>query len=177
LDLKQQYATIRDEILRVTEEVYESQAFILGKRAEAFEHDFASYCRSKHAIGVSSGTDALLIALMVLGIGPGDEVIIPAYSFFATAGVVARLGATPVFVDISLEDYNIDPSLIEKRITKRTKAIMPVHLFGQMAAMDHMNFGIPIIEDAAQAVGSEFDGRRAGSIGAIGCFSFFPSKN
>src|SRR2546423_8601919 len=111
LDLKMQYATIRGEILRITEDVYESQAFILGKRVEAFEHDFAAYCQSKHAIGVSSGTDALLVALMVLGIGPGDEVIIPAYSFFATAGVVARLRATPVFVDISLEDYNIDPSL------------------------------------------------------------------
>ncbi|HEY8130506.1 MAG TPA: DegT/DnrJ/EryC1/StrS family aminotransferase, partial [Thermoanaerobaculia bacterium] len=177
LDLKQQYATIRKEILRVTEEVYESQAFILGKRVEAFERDFAAYCQSKHCIGVSSGTDALLIALMVLGVTSGDEVIVPAYSFFATAGVVVRLGATPVFVDIDLADYNIDPAQIRKRITKRTKAIMPVHLFGQMAAMDQMDFGIPIVEDAAQAVGAEFDGRRAGSFGAIGCFSFFPSKN
>jgi dTDP-4-amino-4,6-dideoxygalactose transaminase len=177
LDLKQQYATIRKEILRVTEEVYESQAFILGKRVEAFERDFAAYCQSKHCIGVSSGTDALLIALMVLGVTSGDEVIVPAYSFFATAGVVARLGATPVFVDIDLADYNIDPAQIRKRISKRTKAIMPVHLYGQMAAMDQMDFGIPIVEDAAQAVGAEFDGRRAGSFGAIGCFSFFPSKN
>jgi len=177
LDLKQQYATIRDEILRVTEEVYESQAFILGKRVEAFERDFAAYCESKHCIGVSSGTDALLIALMVLGVTSGDEVIVPAYSFFATAGVVARLGATPVFVDIDLADYNIDPAQIKKRITKRTKAIMPVHLYGQTAAVDQMDFGIPIVEDAAQAVGAEFDGRRAGSLGAIGCFSFFPSKN
>jgi dTDP-4-amino-4,6-dideoxygalactose transaminase len=177
LDLKQQYASIRDEILRVTEEVYESQAFILGKRVEAFERDFAAYCQSKHCIGVSSGTDALLIALMVLGVTSGDEVIVPAYSFFATAGVVARLGATPVFVDIDLADYNIDPALIKKRITKRTKAIMPVYLYGQTAAMDQLDFGIPIVEDAAQAVGAEFDGRRAGSFGAIGCFSFFPSKN
>src|SRR5437763_520272 len=177
LDLKMQYATIRDEILRVTEEVYESQAFILGKRVEAFERDFAAYCQSKHCIGVSSGTDALLIALMVLGVGRGDEVIVPAYSFFASAGVVTRLGATPVFVDIDLEDYNIDPAQMEKRITRRTKAIMPVHLFGQCADMNRMDFGIPIVEDAAQAVGAEFEGKRAGSMGAIGCFSFFPSKN
>ena len=175
LDLKLQYAAIRDEIMRVTEEVYASQHFILGKKVEAFERDFAAYCQSKHAIGVSSGTDALLEALMVLGVAQGDEVIVPAYSFFATAGVVARLGATPVFVDIDLADYNIDPAQI--RITKKTKAIMPVHLYGQMAAMDRMDFGIPIVEDAAQAVGAEFDGRRAGSFSAVGCFSFFPSKN
>ena len=177
LDLKQQYASIRDEILRVTDEVYNSQAFILGKRVEAFERDFAAYCQTKYCIGVSSGTDALLVALMVLNIGPGDEVIVPAYSFFATAGVVARLGATPVFVDIDLADYNIDAAQIEKKITKRTKAIMPVHLYGQCADMSRMDFGIPIIEDAAQAVGAEFDGKRAGSMGTIGCFSFFPSKN
>jgi len=161
--------------MHVTEEVYASQHFILGQKVDAFERDFAAYCHAKHAIGVSSGTDALLEALMVLGVGPGDEVIMPAYSFFATAGVVARLGATPVFVDIDLADYNIDPAQI--RVTKKTKAIMPVHLYGQMAAMDRMDFGIPIVEDAAQAVGAEFDGRRAGSFGAIGCFSFFPSKN
>jgi dTDP-4-amino-4,6-dideoxygalactose transaminase len=175
LDLKLQYAAVRDEVMRATEEVYASQLFILGKKVDAFERDFAAYCQSKHAIGVSSGTDALLEALMVLGIGQGDEVIVPAYSFFASAGVVARLGATPVFVDIDLADYNIDPGQI--RITKKTKAIMPVYLYGQMAAMDRMDFGIPIVEDAAQAVGAEFDGRRAGSFGAIGCFSFFPSKN
>ncbi|HEY8183950.1 MAG TPA: DegT/DnrJ/EryC1/StrS family aminotransferase [Thermoanaerobaculia bacterium] len=175
LDLKLQYAAIRDEIMRVTEEVYASQHFILGKKVDAFERDFAAYCQSKHAIGVSSGTDALLEALMVLGVGHGDEVIVPAYSFFATAGVVARLGATPVFVDIDLADYNIDPAQI--RITKKTKAIMPVHLYGQMAAMDRMDFGIPIVEDAAQAVGAEFDSRRAGSFSTVGCFSFFPSKN
>jgi dTDP-4-amino-4,6-dideoxygalactose transaminase len=177
LDLKQQYASIREEILRATEEVYESQAFILGKRVEEFERDFAAYCQSKHAIGVSSGTDALLVALMVLGVGDGDEVIVPAYAFFATAGVVSRLGATPVFVDVDLADYNIDPARIEERITKRTKAIMPVYLYGQMADMDRLDFGIPIIEDAAQAVGAEYAGRRAGSLGLMGCFSFFPSKN
>src|SRR6266566_4634876 len=117
LDLKQQYATIKSDVLRVTAEVYESQHFILGKRVEEFERAFADYCQTKHAIGLSSGTDALLIALMVLDIKAGDEVIVPAYSFFATAGVVERLGAVPFFVDISLDDYNIDPAQIEARIT------------------------------------------------------------
>jgi dTDP-4-amino-4,6-dideoxygalactose transaminase len=182
LDLKQQYAVIKDEVLRVTEEIYESQMFILGKRVDDFERDFAAYCHSKHAIAVSSGTDALLEALMVLGIGHGDEVIVPAYSFFATAGVVDRVGARPVFVDIDLADYNIDPTLIERAITPRTKAIMPVHLYGQCAPMTEImaiatKHNLAVIEDAAQAVGSEYDGKRAGSIGVMGCFSFFPSKN
>jgi dTDP-4-amino-4,6-dideoxygalactose transaminase len=182
LDLKAQYVQIKDEVLRVTEEVYESQYFILGKRVDDFERDFAQYCQSKHAIGVSSGTDALLIALMVLDVKQGDEVIVPAYSFFATAGVVHRLGATPVFVDITLDDYNIDAALLESKITERTKAIMPVHLYGQCAAMDEINrialrHGIPVLEDAAQAVGAEFDGKRAGRLGTMAAFSFFPSKN
>ena len=182
LDLKQQYATIRDEALRVTAEIYESQLFILGKRVDDFERDFAAYCRAKHAIAVSSGTDALLEALMVLGIGPGDEVIVPAYSFFATAGVVSRVNATPVFVDIDLTDYNIDPERIEAKITPRTKAIMPVHLYGQCAPMNEImaiadKHRLAVIEDAAQAVGSDYEGRRAGTIGVMGCFSFFPSKN
>ena len=182
LDLKQQYAAIRDEVLRVTNEVYESQMFILGKRVDDFERDFAVYCQSKHAVGVSSGTDALLVALMVLGVKPGDEVIVPAYSFFATAGVVDRLGAVPVFVDIRLDDYNIDPAQIAARITPKTRAIMPVHLYGQCAAMEEINavarrHEIPVVEDAAQAVGAEYDGIRAGAMGAMGCFSFFPSKN
>src|SRR5205085_12602879 len=149
LDLKQQYASIREEILRVTAQVYDSQYFILGKRVEDFERDFAAYCHSQYCVGVSSGTDALLIALMVLGVGAGDEVIVPAYSFFATGGVVHRLGATPVFVDIDLADYNIDATLIEAKITPRTKALMPVHLYGQCAAMDEINaiaarHGIPV---------------------------------
>ena len=182
LDLKMQYATIRDEVMRVTSEVYESQAFILGKRVDEFERDFAVYCHSGHAVGVSSGTDALLIALMVLGIGPGDEVIVPAYSFFATAGVVDRLGATPVFTDIDLADYNLDPMQIESHITPATKAIMPVHLYGQCAAMDEINriaakHNLAVIEDAAQAVGAEYNGRRAGVLGTMAAFSFFPSKN
>ena len=182
LDLKLQYATLRQEVLKVTEEVYESQAFILGKRVDEFEREFARYCHSPHSIGLSSGTDALLIALMVLGVGPGDEVIVPAYSFFASAGVVDRVGAVPVFVDIRLADYNIDPALIEARINSRTRAIMPVHLYGQTAAMNEIDriarkHRLPVIEDAAQAVGAELDGRRAGSLGLMGCFSFFPSKN
>jgi dTDP-4-amino-4,6-dideoxygalactose transaminase len=182
LDLKQQYATIREEALRVTEEIYDSQLFILGKRVDDFERAFADYCSTPHALGVSSGTDALLEALMVLDIGPGDEVIVPAYSFFATAGVVSRLGATPVFVDISLTDYNIDPELVAAKLTPRTKAIMPVHLYGQSAPMDELlaiaaERSIPVIEDAAQAVGCDYKGRRIGSIGTMGCFSFFPSKN
>jgi dTDP-4-amino-4,6-dideoxygalactose transaminase len=182
LDLKLQYASIKDEALRVTAEIYESQMFILGKRVDDFERDFAAYCQTRHAIAVSSGTDALLEALMVLGIGHGDEVIMPAYSFFATAGTVARAGARPVFVDIDPRDYNIDPKLIEERITPATKAIMPVHLFGQCAPMNEImaiagKRGLAVIEDAAQAVGSEYEGKRAGSIGVMGCFSFFPSKN
>jgi len=182
LDLKLQYAQIKDEVLRVTDEVYSSQMFILGKRVDEFERAFAAYCQSKYSVGVSSGTDALLIALMVLDVQQGDEVIVPAYSFFATAGVVHRLGAVPVFVDITLDDFNIDPALIESRITPRTKAIMPVHLYGQCAAMEEINaiakkHNIPVIEDAAQAVGAEYDGKRAGALGTMGGFSFFPSKN
>jgi dTDP-4-amino-4,6-dideoxygalactose transaminase len=182
LDLKLQYAAIREDALRVTAEIYESQLFILGKRVEEFERDFAAYCQTRHSLGVSSGTDALLEALMVLGVGPGDEVIVPAYSFFATAGVVSRLGAVPVFVDIRMDDYNIDPDRIEDRITPRTKAIMPVHLYGQCAPMDEIlaiakKRRLAVIEDAAQAVGADYKGQRAGTMGAMGCFSFFPSKN
>jgi dTDP-4-amino-4,6-dideoxygalactose transaminase len=182
LDLKRQYETIRDEVMEVTREVYESQYFILGPRVADFESGFARYCGSKHAVGVSSGTDALLEALMVLGIGADDEVIVPAYSFFATAGVVARLGARPVFVDVEPRGLNIDPAGIEERLTGRTRAIMPVHLFGQIAEMEEITkiaaaHGLAVIEDAAQAVGAEWRGERAGSLGMMGCFSFFPSKN
>lgn len=182
LDLKRQYATIREEAMRVTAEIYESQAFILGSRVSDFEKDFANYCHSKFAVGLSSGTDALLIALMVLDLEPGSEVILPAYSFFATAGVVDRLGLVPVFADIEPLGFNIDPADIEKRITSRTRAILPVHLYGQMAEMDQIGeiaakHQLHVIEDAAQAVGAEFDGKRAGTFSAVGCFSFFPSKN
>ena len=183
LDLKAQYATIREEIEPVIKEVTESQYFILGPKVKQFEERVAAYCGTKYALGVSSGTDALLIALMALDIGPGDEVITTTYSFFATAGSIARLGATPVFVDIDPRTYNIDPARIEEKISSRTRAIIPVHLYGQTADMDPImeiarKHNLRIIEDAAQAIGSEYtDGRRAGSMGDMGCFSFFPSKN
>ena len=182
LDLKGQYATIRDEVREALDRVIESQHFILGPEVEALEREVAEYSQCRFAIGLSSGTDALLAALMAFNIGPGDEVVTTSYSFFATAGVIARLGATPVFVDIDAETFNIDPSLIEAAITSRTRAIIPVHLYGQMADMDGiLEIGrmhkIPIIEDAAQAIGAELHGRRAGSFGDMGCLSFFPSKN
>jgi len=182
LDLKAQYQSIRTEIREAVDRVLESQQFILGPEVEALEREIAEYCHCKHAVGVSSGTDALLVVLMALGIGAGDEVISPAYSFFATAGTIARLGAIPVFVDIDPQTFNIDPARIESKITARTRAILPVHLFGQMAEMDEIirigaRHQLPVIEDAAQAIGSERDGKRAGSISDAGCLSFFPSKN
>ena len=182
LDLKAQYRTIKADIDRAVSEVFESQYFILGPKLQSCEEKLAQYCRCSHAVGVASGTDALLIALMVEGIGPGDEVITPPHSFFATAGCVARVGAKPVLVDIDPTTYNVRPDLIEAAITPRTKAIIPVHLFGQMADMDPImeiaaRRKLLVIEDAAQAIGSEYKGRRAGAIGHYGCFSFFPSKN
>ena len=182
LDLKAQYRAIKPDIDQAIARVMESQYFILGPTVQQCEEKLAPYCGSAHAIGVSSGTDALLVALMVEGIGPGDEVITSPHSFFATAGCVARVGAKPVFVDIDPETYNLRPDLIETAITPRTKAIIPVHLFGQMADMDPImeiaqRRNLVVIEDAAQAIGSEYKGRRAGSIGHYGCFSFFPSKN
>ena len=183
LDLKAQYATIREKIEPVLKEVVESQYFILGPKVKELEEKIAAYSQCKHALGVSSGTDALLIALMAINLKPGDEVITTPFSFFATAGVIARLNAKPVFVDIQADTYNLDPSKIEDAISDKTKAIIPVHLFGQMVEMDQImeiaaKYKLIVIEDAAQAIGSEDDkGRRAGSIGHIGCFSFFPSKN
>jgi dTDP-4-amino-4,6-dideoxygalactose transaminase len=182
LDLKSQYDSIRDEIRPVVDDVFESQAFILGSKVEDCESAIADYCGCAHAVGVSSGTDALLIALMAEGIGPGDEVITTSYTFFATAGAIARTGATPVFVDIDPATYNIDATRIEERLTDRTRAIMPVHLYGQMADMDPImaladRHDLVVIEDGAQAIGAEHAGRRAGSIGDYGCFSFYPSKN
>ncbi len=183
LDLKLQYASIRNAIEPAIKEVVESQYFILGPKVKELEEKVAEYSQTKYGIGVSSGTDALLIALMTLDITSGDEVITTPYSFFATAGVIARLGAKPVFVDIKADTFNIDPAKIEKVITQKTKAIIPVHLYGQLADMDPImeiarKHKIHVIEDAAQAIGSEYkDRRRAGSIGHLGCFSFFPSKN
>ena len=178
LDLKAQYAPIRDEVRRAIDEVCDSQQFILGPQMEALEKTVAAYSGCAHGVGVSSGTDALLVALMALDLRAGDEVITTPYSFFATAGVVARLGARPVFVDIEPRSYNINPSLIERAITPRTRAILPVHLYGQCADLDPiLRFGLPVIEDAAQAIGAEYKGRRAGSMGVLGCLSFFPTKN
>lgn len=182
LDLKAQYATIRSEIQPAIDRVLESQYFILGPEVSALEEEVAAYSQCRYGIGVSSGTDALLVALMALDIQPGDEVITTPYTFFATAGCIARLGAKMVFVDIDPHSYNIDPTQIAEKITEKTRAILPVHLYGQMADMQAImavaaQHNLPVIEDAAQAIGSEQAGRRAGSIGALGCFSFFPSKN
>lgn len=182
LDLKAQYLAIRDQMLDAVHEVIESQQFILGPAVPKCEKAIADYSRCRHGVGVSSGTDALLICLMAENIGPGDEVITTPYTFFATAGSVARLGAKPVFVDICPKTFNIDTRQIEQRITKRTKAIIPVHLYGQCADMDTIldiatRHNLAVIEDAAQAIGAETKGRRAGSMGHYGCFSFFPSKN
>ena len=182
LDLKAQYATIRDEIRSAMDCVLESQRFILGPEVESLEREIAAYCRCPYGIGVSSGTDALLVALMAIDLKPGDEVITTPYSFFATAGEIARLGAKPVFVDIDRKTYNIDPAQIEAKISKRTRAIIPVHLFGQMADMPAIREiasrrSLYVIEDAAQAIGAEMNGERAGSIGHLSCFSFFPTKN
>ena len=182
LDLKAQYQAIKAEIDSAVAEVLESQYFILGPKVKECEAAIAEYSGCAHAVGVASGTDALLISLMTEGIGAGDEVITTPYTFFATAGCIARTGAKPVFVDIDPVTYNIDPELIESKITPDTKAIIPVHLYGQMADMDPImeiaeRHDLVVIEDAAQAVGAEYKGRRAGSIGHYGCFSFFPSKN
>jgi len=182
LDLKGQYQAIREEVREAMDRVVESQHFILGPEVEALEREVASYCECEFGIGVSSGTDALLAALMAIGIKAGDEIITATYSFFATAGAIARLGARPVFVDIDPLTYNIDPEKIESQITPRTRAIIPVHLYGQVAEMETVmdiasRHNLYVIEDAAQAIGSEYNGRRAGSIGHFGCFSFFPSKN
>jgi dTDP-4-amino-4,6-dideoxygalactose transaminase len=182
LDLRAQYAALREEILAAVEGVFESQQFILGPEVAECEKQIAEYCGVGQAVGVSSGSDALLIALMAEGIGPGDEVITTPYTFFATAGSIARVGALPRFVDIQPETYNIDPAQIEAQITPRTKAVIPVHLYGQCAEMDAIleiagRHRLVVIEDAAQAIGAEYHGRRAGSLGHYGCLSFFPSKN
>ncbi|MGQ9645508.1 MAG: DegT/DnrJ/EryC1/StrS family aminotransferase [Thermodesulfobacteriota bacterium] len=186
-DLSPQFEWIREEIKSALDEVFQTQQFILGPKVVHLEQTIARFCQTQYAIGVASGSDALLLSLMALGIGPGDEVIIPPFTFFATAGAVSRLGATPVFVDIDPSTYNIDPSQIERKITPRTKAIIPVHLFGQCCDMDPLlkigrAKGVSIIEDAAQALGAEYKpngskGRRAGEMGDLGCFSFYPTKN
>ena len=189
LDLKLQYKTIKKEILKVTQDIFESQYFILGPHVETLEKDIARYCGTKHAVGVSSGTDALIISLMAAGIGDGDIVITSPYTFFATAGSIYRVGAKPIFADIDPETCNIDPKSISRvadalssKEKKRLKGIIPVHLYGQSAEMDTVldfakDYNLVVIEDAAQAMGSEYGEKRAGSMGDFGCFSFFPSKN
>ncbi len=182
LDLKAQYKTIRDEIKLAINDVCESQAFALGPAVAQFEENVAAYCGIKHAIGVSSGTDALLASLMALGIKPGDEVITTPFTFFATAGSVVRLGAKPVFVDVDPDSYNIDPAEIEPQITEKTRAIIPVHLFGQVTPMKPImevarRHNLVVIEDAAQAIGASQDDVKAGNFGDCGCFSFYPTKN
>lgn len=182
LDLQAQYRPLREEIRNAIDEVCDAQSLVLGPHVASFEKHLADYCQTKHAVGVTSGTDALLLSLMAIGIRPGDEVICPTFTFFATAGCIARLGAAPVFVDIDPKTFNLDPNLIERAITPRTKAIIPVHLFGQMADMKAVNeisrrYGLKIIEDAAQAIGAKQFGKTACSIGDMGCLSFYPTKN
>jgi dTDP-4-amino-4,6-dideoxygalactose transaminase len=198
LDLRAQYRQIREEVLERIAAVCESQQFVLGTSIKTLEHEIAAYSGCHHATGVSSGTDALLLALMALNVGSGDEVITTPFTFFATAGAVARLGARPLFCDINPVSYNIDPTAVEELIAKRCvhrdgklvnrdtggriKVLLPVHLFGQMADMDPLlkiarDHELHVVEDAAQAIGSEYKGRRAGSLGSVGCFSFFPTKN
>ena len=182
IDLVAQYQTIKSETQAAVDRCFENQSFILGEEVASLEQEIAEYCDSRFAVGCASGTDALILALMALGIGPGDEVITSPFTFFASASSIHRVGARPVFVDIDPISFNIDPAGVEKAITPRTKAIMPVHIFGQCAEMEPLwrlstRFHIPIIEDAAQAIGAEYQGRRAGVLGTIGCFSFFPTKN
>lgn len=182
LDLKAQYRQIRVEVMAALKAVCDEQAFILGARVADLEKDIQKYVRVGQAVGVASGTDAILLALMACGVGPGDEVVTVPYTFFATAGSISRLGAKPVFVDVKPDTYNMNPALLEGAVSSRTKAIMPVHLFGQCAEMEPiLQFAarkkIPVIEDAAQAIGATWRSRKAGSLGQVGCFSFFPSKN
>jgi dTDP-4-amino-4,6-dideoxygalactose transaminase len=182
LDLEAQYRPLRDEILAAMTRVCDSQRFIMGPEIDALERELAAQLGIPHAIAVSSGTDALLLALMALGITAGDEVVTTTFSFFATAGAIVRAGARPVLVDIDPVTFNIDPAQAAAAITPRTRAIMPVHLFGLSADLDPLieaaaRTGIPVIEDAAQAIGSTYKSRPVGAIGAFGCFSFFPSKN
>jgi dTDP-4-amino-4,6-dideoxygalactose transaminase len=182
LDLGRQHAGLKDEILAALGRVCQTGGFILGPEVVELEKNLAAYCQAKHAIGCASGSDALLLALMALGIGPGDEVILPSFTFFATASAVTRLGARPVFADIEPGTFNLDPAAVERLLAPATKAILPVHLFGQTADMDAIGriaaaAGVAVVEDAAQAIGAEYRQARAGSMGQIGCFSFYPTKN
>ena len=186
LDLQAQYRAIKPELDEAVSRVLASGHFIMGPEVQAFEQEVAQHCAVKHAIGVASGTDALLLSLRALGVGPGDAVLIPSFTFFATAGTVCNVGATPVFVDIDPATYNMDPADVKKRLNGKLpgqpKAIIPVHLYGQMAEMEALQriaqkHGLFVIEDAAQAIGATSKGKQAGTLGHTGCFSFFPSKN
>lgn len=182
LDLKAQYATIKDEIQAAINSVLENQHFILGPEVKALEKEIAEYCGAKYAVGVASGTDALILGLRACGVGPGDEVIVPSFTFIATADAVSLLGGEPVFADIDPDTYNLDPKAVERRITRRTKAIVPVHLYGQSADMDPIldlakAHHLKVVEDTAQAIGATYKGRKTASMGDVGCISFFPSKN
>lgn len=181
-DLRNQYRVLKSEIDEAIQDVLAAGEYILGPQVRRLEEEVAGYCGVKYGVGVASGTDALFLSLVACGIGEGDEVITTPFTFFATAGAISRSGATPVFVDIDPSTYNIDPKKIEARITGRTKAVIPVHIFGQMADMDEIlnlsrKYNLAVIEDACQAMGSENRGRKAGSLGITGCFSFFPTKN
>lgn len=182
LDLKRALPALEPELMAAFRRVLRSGHYIMGPEVEAFEAAAATYCGAKHALAVSSGTDALLLALMGLGIAPGDEVVVPTYTFFASAGSIWRLGARPVFADVCPGCYNLLPQQVEQLLTAKTRAIMPVHLYGQCADMGALrgiacSCDLPLVEDAAQAIGSEAPGGRAGTLGTLGCFSFFPSKN
>jgi dTDP-4-amino-4,6-dideoxygalactose transaminase len=182
LDLRAQYATLREEIRAALDEVLDAQQFILGRQGQALEEELARYCGAQFAIGVASGTDALILALHAAGVGSGDEVIVPAFTYIATADSVSLLGAKPLFADILPGTFNINPALIEPRITSRTKAIVPVHLFGQSADMDPIlalaaDRKLRVIEDNAQAIGAKYKGRSTGTMGTMGTLSFFPTKN
>jgi len=182
IDLKAQYHNIKAEIDAAIASVLESSQFALGSEVAAFEKEFASYCTSREAVGVNSGTSALHLALLAAGIGPGDEVVTTPFTFVATVAAILWTGATPVYVDIDPESYNLDPNLLEAALTPRTKAILPVHLYGHPADMDSIRSiarvrGILVIEDAAQAHGAEYKGQRAGSMGDLACFSFYPGKS
>ncbi len=182
LDLKAQYKSIRKEANAAIKKVLDEQSFILGKDVEELEEEIASYCGTKHAVGVASGTDAIQLALRAAGVGSGDEVITVPFTFIATAEAISNLGARPAFVDIDIKTYTMDPRLVERRMTDKTRAIVPVHLYGQCVDMDPIikvanSRGIKIVEDCAQAIGAAYKGRKAGSLGDAGAISFFPSKN
>ncbi|HVF42951.1 MAG TPA: DegT/DnrJ/EryC1/StrS family aminotransferase [Pyrinomonadaceae bacterium] len=183
LDLKRQHEALRGELREALGRVLDSQQFILGEDVRRLEEELASYTRARHAVGCGSGSDALLLALLALDVAAGDEVVTTPFTFFATAGAIARAGARPVFADIEPRTYNVDPARVEEALTGRTRAVMPVHIYGQCADTDAVARacgprGIPVVEDAAQAIGADdAGGRRAGSVGAIGCFSFYPTKN